>query len=417
MRSNSDDAEISSVVAVSTDGLPVVQIEGTDYYAVYIIKTDVVYTAFTKLNTHLLVVVDYLKVLIETFEETIKSDLCHEIPKRPEVNLVLDLLVDFSIPLLPSKNILMTFLQQEGIWAMSTSLLSKNTDKLYQKVMNKAVDECRTNDDAFWHPHLENIVSFNEECLLDHDEYLTGIIDDSGVVQSCEIMGKVDVDNKSSQVHNISFQLQQPTKLESYSLHACAKKGRKRFEKDNIVSFTPGINKFTAVKYILNPFTFALPFEMISKIRINEDARTLKVRIILKSAQVAGQHLKITDFIANVHFPKYLSGSSICATDEKSEFLLDEKQNIGKWTVGSLKSTGEYEINGSFFLPTNFSIEDQEVDIVVNINFDIQAYIVSGASVESIKLRDKTHPIDVVHGLKSTTHVKDLDMRITVVKE
>ena len=48
---------------------------------------------------------------------------------------------------------------------------------------------------------------------------------------------------------------------------------------------------------------------------------------------------------------------------------------------------------------------------------NIQAYIISGAWVESIKLRDMSHPVDVMRGLKSTTHVKDLDMRITVTKD
>jgi len=76
---------------------------------------------------------------------------------------VLDLLIDYSIPILPSKNFLMTFIQKEGIWARSTSILSTSSTKLYQKVMNRAVEEIRTNDDAFWHPHLEGIASFDEE--------------------------------------------------------------------------------------------------------------------------------------------------------------------------------------------------------------------------------------------------------------
>ena len=159
------------------DGFPIIHIEETEYYAVYIIKSNVVYTAFTKKDTHILTVIQYLKVLIEVFEETIQEDLCTELPKRPEVNLVLDLLVDYSIPLLPNKNILMTFMQKEGIIAKSASYLTKSTEKAYQKIMEKAIDESRTNDDAFWHPHLEGVVSFDEECLIDHDEVVTGIID------------------------------------------------------------------------------------------------------------------------------------------------------------------------------------------------------------------------------------------------
>jgi hypothetical protein len=77
---------------------------------------------------------------------------------------------------LPNKNILKIFMQKEGIFARSTSYLSKSTDKIYQKVMDKAIDEVRTNDDAFWHPHLDGVVSLDEECLFDHDEIVTGII-------------------------------------------------------------------------------------------------------------------------------------------------------------------------------------------------------------------------------------------------
>ena len=308
------------------DGLPVVHIEGTDYYAVYIIREDVVYTAFTTKDTHLLVVIEYLKVLFETFESTIQTNLCHEIPKRPEINLILDLLTDFSVPILPNKNILTKFLQSEGILARSASLLSKNTEKYHQKILNKAIDEIRTNEDAFWHPHLEGVVSLDEECLLDHDEILTGIIDERGVVQSWEVMGKVDVDSKSTVVHNITFNLRQFQKTESYSLHSWAKKGRKRFEKDGTITFSPGLTKFAVVKYICNPFQWTLPFEIDPKIKINDDSKTLKVRIFLKNSQVAGQHLKVTDFVANIYFPKYLSGSTIWSADEKSEFLLDENE-------------------------------------------------------------------------------------------
>ena len=133
--------------ASTREDLPVIEIEETGYYAVFIIKEDVVYTAFTKVDTHLLVVIDYLKVLIETLEETIGEDLCHEIPKRPKVNLILDLLIDYSIPVLPNKKFLIMLMQKDS----------------YQKVMDKAIDELRTNEDAFWHPHLEGIVSYSEE--------------------------------------------------------------------------------------------------------------------------------------------------------------------------------------------------------------------------------------------------------------
>lgn len=187
----------------SMTGIPVVEIVGTDYYAVYLIRQEVVYTAFTNSDTHLLVVVEYLKVLADTLEESIKTDLLHEIPKNSRVHFILDLLLDYSVPVLPSKNFLI-------------SMMKKNS---YQKIMDKAVEEVRTNDDAFWHPHLQGITSFDEECLFDHDEIFTGIIDENGVVLASEIMGKVDVDNKSSEVHSIQFSLKHPQKIESYSLH------------------------------------------------------------------------------------------------------------------------------------------------------------------------------------------------------
>lgn len=387
--------------------------EGTDYFAVYIVRDDVVYTAFTKEDAHLLTVIQYLRVLIETFEESIKTNLSQEISRRPEVHLILDLLVDFSIPLLPSKNFLMTFMQKEGIWARSANMLTnKGSEKLSQKIMDKAIDEARTNDEAFWHPHLEGIVSFEDECLFDHDEILTGIIDSKGVVQTSEVMGKVDVENKSSKVHNSKFTLRQLHKLESYSMHSCAKKSRKRFEKDSIVTFTPGINKFTVLKYICNPFKFTLPFEVVPKFNINEESKTLRVKVTVRSLQVAGQYLKVTDFFANVHFPKYLTGSSVSAVEERGEFLLDDRANIGKWTIGTLKSNKDYEINGLFFLPQSFSAEE-EVDIVISINFKIQSYILSGACIESIKMRDNSNPVDIITGIKSTTHVKNLEMRVT----
>ena len=218
-------------------------------------------------------------------------------------------------------------------------------------------------------------------------------------------------------MHNINFTLRQFQKTESYSLHSWAKKGRKRFEKDGYLSFTPGISKFTVTKYICSPFQWTLPFEVDSKIKISDDSKTLKFRIFLKNSQVAGQYLKVTDFIAKIYFPKYLTGSTTSSVDEKSEFLLDENTNVGKWTIGTLKPSTDYEINGLFNLPSSFVAEDQEVTLNVCLNMDIQSYIISGAWVESIKLRDMSHPIDVMRGLKSTTHVKDLNMRITVVKE
>ena len=190
----SSDVVDDSITSESSviDGLPVVKIEGTEYFAVFLIREDVVYTAFTMKDTYLLVVIEYLKVLIDTFESAIKTNLCNEIPKRPEVNNVLDLLIDFSIPILPNKSILMKFFQSEGILARSASLLSKNTEKYHQKILNKAFDEIRTNEDAFWHPHLEGVVSLDEECpLWSWRDPHTGIIDEKGVVQCCEVMEKL----------------------------------------------------------------------------------------------------------------------------------------------------------------------------------------------------------------------------------
>lgn len=406
--------EVELSETAQKEGLPVISITGTDYYAVYLVKDEVVYTAFTKSDAHLLVVIQYLRVLIETIEETIKKDLVHEIPKRPEVHYVLDLLVDFSIPLLPSKNILMTFLQKEGLWAKSTRLLAKEVVPLHERVLGRAIEEARTNEEAFWKPHIDDLVTYSGECLFDHDEIFTGIIDDEGVVQTCEVMGKVNVWNKNSLVQNITFALKHPQKIESYSLHACARNSRKRFEKSDILTFTPGINDFTVVKYICNPFTCTLPFELEPKIKINDDNRTVKVRMFLKSQEVAGQHLKVTDFVANIHFPKYLNSSSIAPTDKNSEFVLNEDSNIGKWTIGKLKPKSDYELEGNFYLPNDFLTEDEEIDVVINLNFNIQSYIISSARIENIQLRDKTHPVDMTRGVKSTTRVKDLEMRITV---
>ena len=84
--------------------------------------------------------------------------------------------------------------------------------------------------------------------------------------------------------------------------------------------------------------------------------------------------------------------------------------------IGTLKPDTNYELNGSFSLPPKFGPEG-ELDIVATIDFDIQSYILSGSNVDSIKLRDKANPIDVVRGLKSTTHVRNLEMRVHVDSE
>jgi hypothetical protein len=57
---------------------------------------------------------------------------------------------------------------------------------------------------------------------------------------------------------------------------------------------------------------------------------------------------------------------------------LDEDRNVGKWNIGSLKPKREFGLSGTFNLPQNFS-DDEEADVVININFSIQNYIMSGA--------------------------------------
>jgi hypothetical protein len=41
----------------------------------------------------------------------------------------------------------------------------------------------------------------------------------------------------------------------------------------------------------------------------------------------------------------------------------------------------------------------------------------SGACIENIKLRDNANQIDVVTGIKSTTRVKNLEMRVSSTSE
>lgn len=229
-------------------------------------------------------------------------------------------------------------------------------------------------------------------------------------------MGRVEVENKSAVVHNIQFGLRQMQKLESFSLHTCAKKWRKRFAKDGILSFTPGLNRFVVAKYICNPFKVVLPFEIFPTFQINLASNSLKVKIIVRAAEVAGQFLDARNFLMKIHFPKYISGSSLCPSDEKTEFVLDEDKNIGFWNIGILKTERDYELNGSFILPKNFT-EDEEIDAIININFTIQRYIISGAYIDSIKLRDNAHPVDVTIGTKATTIVKNLEMRIAAISD
>ena len=69
------------------------------------------------------------------------------------------------------------------------------------------------------------------------------------------------------------------------------------------------------------------------------------------------------------------------------------------WKIGALKSNSEFELNGSFILPKNFS-EDEEIDIIINSSFVIQRYLISGAYIDSIRFRDNTHPVDLTTGTK-----------------
>ena len=147
---------------LAMDGLPIIAVQETEFYAVYVVRKDVVYTAFAKASGDLSTILDYLGVLVQTFEGVWGEEIVTEVPKRSEVHFILDLLMDYGIPMLPDKNILSTFIKKKGTWS---------------KVMDKAMEEIRTNEDAFWHPHLSGIVSMSEECLIDHDEIVTGQID------------------------------------------------------------------------------------------------------------------------------------------------------------------------------------------------------------------------------------------------
>ncbi|CDW86649.1 dehydrogenase reductase sdr family member 4 [Stylonychia lemnae] len=247
------------------------------------------------------------KFFIEIADETIGLDKIRD--NSASLTLVLDTMIDFGLPSLTEKSIIVNMLQK-------SSVLDKAQNALYGQVSDKhsnsllnAVSQITSNPNAFWRFNTNttnagtdlsalnqdgnsslSVTAFVKDCFVDLIEYVDCIFNEAGDIELQQITGKIEVETKlPGSKPKIQIKCRFNKDIEDYQCHRqCENRELQNLgnHEYSITSFTPPFGKFTLLQYACKPFKTALPFQMKANYTVNQlsqKSRTLPLQGILLS--------------------------------------------------------------------------------------------------------------------------------------
>jgi len=364
------------------------------HYLIHAYRFDLFFLCVVQTEVSPLLVIEFIHRICDVLGDYL-GEVREDVVKENFVLLyqLLDEMMDNGFPLTTEPNILKSMiLPPTTIGRMANSMGMRVGPS---NVMEELPDGTLSN--VPW--RKAGVKYSNNEIYFDVIEEIDCIIDNSGAVVSCEVLGTIQCNCRLSGMPDISLTFGQPDIMQDCSFHPCVRFGR--WERERVMSFVPPDGNFQLVSYRVDR-----PFQMPIFVRpqISYNAHGGMVNVTVGSKQ-GGQEKPMEDIKVMVPFPKTVSTVSL--NTSVGNFVFDDITKVLEWNVGKIPRDRSPLINGTISFPPDTKAPEESPTI--SAEFKIQGQSISGLKVDSMSvLNEKYKPYK---GVRSITKAGKFQIR------
>ena len=353
------------------DIMPV--LSGGTFYIIHIFKHNIYFVAVVQGEIPPLFVIEFLHRMTGIFTEYLHE--CTEQKIREKTVLIYEILeemVDNGFPLATEPNLLKELIQPTNI---VTDVIHNITGK---ETMASHLPASQISSMPWRRSGVKYV---NNEFYMDITEEIDCIVDKSGGVVSCDIIGYVDCVCKLSGMPDLTLTFMNPRILEDVSFHPCAR--YRRWESERIISFVPPDGSFRLMTYQVSSqccTTLCLPIYVTPIFTLRESSGRMELRAGTKNT--VGKTLEEVEVICPM--PREVANVNLVSTS--GSFSFDPVTRVVRWRVGKLLPGKMANLAGSVSLqPGSFARARPEV----SVHFSLPLHAASGLKVNRLEMHSE----------------------------
>ena len=355
--------------ADSPDDIPPVLSGGT-FYIMHIYKHSIYFVAVIQGETPPLFVIEFLHRMTTIFTEYLHE--CTEQKIREKIVLIYEILeemMDNGFPLATEPNLLKELIQPTNI---VTDVIHNITGK---DTMASRLPASQISNMPWRRSGVKYV---NNEFYMDITEEIDCIIDKTGAVISCDIIGYVDCVCKLSGMPDLTLTFVNPRVIDDVSFHPCAR--LRRWESERVISYVPPDGPFRLMTYQVssqNCTTLCLPIYVTPIFTLREASGRMELRAATKNT--LGKALDDVEIICPM--PREVTNVTLVSTN--GAFTFDPVTRVVRWKVGRLVPGKVANLAGSVSIQPGSSVRTRPE---VSVHFSLPLHAASGLKVNKLEM-------------------------------
>jgi AP-3 complex subunit mu len=339
-----------------------------------------------------MVPVEFLHRVVEVFEEYFGRGFGEAVITQEftKVYQLLDEMMDNGCPFITEPNILQAIVPPPSMLGSVVGAMTGSS----QLGVDLPVSSSSSTP---WRRH--GVKYANNEIYFDIVEDIDTIMDPSGALVVCDVVGNVLVSSHLSGMPQLILVFQNPYLLDDVSIHQCVQ--QKRWDQSRTIEFIPPDGSFKLMSYRVKGGIHP-PLGVRPTIRYTETGG--KVDVVVTTKQLPGKAF-YDNVVIEVPFPKAVA--SVNLTTTIGSFNFDQKTKVVTWTIGKIETLPRMPaLTGTVMLQTGMA--RPEGNPSVNVQFRINMYTASGIRVDSLTCRESYKPYK---GVRSVTRAGKYQIR------
>uniref|UniRef100_A0A0N5AWY1 MHD domain-containing protein n=1 Tax=Syphacia muris TaxID=451379 RepID=A0A0N5AWY1_9BILA len=358
--------EVQKKAGCPEDVAPV--ISTPHHYLISIYHNQLFLLAVTTTETPLLMVIEFLHRVIDTFTEyfgecsysTINDNLV-------TVFELLDEMLDNGFPLATELNVLQELIKPPNFLRSITNQVTGRTN----------ISEVLPTGQLSNVPWRRAEVKYtNNEAYFDVIEEIDAIIDKQGATVFSEIQGYIDCCCKLSGMPDLTMTLVNPRLLDDVSFHPCIR--FKRWENERVLSFIPPDGNFRLLSYhIGSQNVVAIPIYVRHNIHL-KGGTSGRIELTVGPKQSMGKILE--EVVVEMTMPKAVQNCNLFPNVGKYSF--DPRTKLLQWNIGKIELGKPPSIKGTISVSGTGTVESPPI----TVRFTINQLAVSGIKVNRLDM-------------------------------
>ncbi|VDD92717.1 unnamed protein product [Enterobius vermicularis] len=338
------------------------------HYLISVYHNQLFLLAVTTTETPLLMLIEFLHRVIDTFTEYFGECSYNSINDNlVTVFELLDEMLDNGFPLATEMNVLQELIKPPNFLRAIANQVTGRTN----------ISEVLPTGQLSNIPWRRAGVKYtNNEAYFDVVEEIDAIIDKQGATVFSEIQGYIDCCCKLSGMPDLTMTLVNPRLLDDVSFHPCIR--FKRWESERVLSFIPPDGSFRLLSYHIGSQNMvAIPIYVRHNIHL-KSGTSGRIELTVGPKQSMGKILE--EVFLEMTMPKAVQNCNLFPNVGKYSF--DPRTKLLQWNIGKIELGKPPMIKGTVAVSGTGNIESPPI----TVKFTINQLAVSGMKVNRLDM-------------------------------